>query len=168
MTRLFASACLICTLLSACSGLNYQRGTGFTGIDGEPRAQVRQGGATVSRAVGPVEALAAHPPQRLRVATGDPTEMATIAIDHGGQGTADSIPGTLGGAPVRISMVEVNGLLHAVMRLPEGRRGKLGAETGPVFSAAVPRLTGCVVAGPTYLRERPANLAGAAVPVDCR
>ncbi len=168
MTRLFASACLICTALSACSGLNYQRGIGFTGIDGEPRAQANQGGATVSRAVGPVEALAAQPPQRLRVATGDPAEIATTAIEYGGQGAADSIPATLGGAPVRISMVEVNGRLHAVMRLPEGRRGKLGAEAGPAFSAAVPRLTGCVVVGPTYLRERPATSAGAAVPVDCR
>lgn len=168
MTRLFASACLICTVLAACNGPNYQRGIGFTGIDGEPRAQASQGGGVVTRAVGPVEALAAHPPHRLRVATGDPAEMATAAIEYGGQGAADSIPATLGGAPVRISMVEVNGRLHAVMRLPEGRRGKLGAETGPTFSAAVPRLTGCVVAGPTYLRERPAKSAGAAVPVDCR
>ncbi len=168
MTRLFASACLICTALSACSGLNYQRGTGFTGIDGEPRTQVREGGAIVSRSVGPVEALAAHPPQRLRVATGDPAEMAITAIEYGGQGAADSIPATLGGAPVRLSMVEVNGLLHAVMRLPEGRRGQLSAETGPVFSAAVPRMTGCVVVGPAYLRERPVSATGAAVPVDCR
>ncbi|GAA6202340.1 hypothetical protein [Aquicoccus sp. SU-CL01552] len=168
MTRLFASACLICTVLAACNGPNYQRGIGFTGIDGEPRAEASQDSDTVSRAVGPVEALAAHPPQRLRVATGDPAEMAAIAIAHGGQGAADSIPATLGGAPVRLSMVEVNGLLHAVMRLPEGRRGKLAAGSGPAFSAAVPRLTGCVTAGPAYLRERPAASAGAAVPVDCR
>jgi len=168
MTRLFASACLICTALSACNGPNYQRGIGFTGIDGEPRARAASAGGTVSRASGPIQALAARPPQRLRVATGDPAQMAAAATAHGGQGAADSIPATLGNAPLRVSMVEVNGLLFAVMRLPEGQRGKLAAGAGPAFSAAVPRLTGCVAVGPAYVNTRPAKSAGVAVPVDCR
>lgn len=168
MKPVLAIACLICTTLSACSGLNYQRGMGFSGIDGEPKAPVAQPGGTVSRAVGPIQALAAHPPQLLQVASGDPAALAATAVANGGQGEANSIPATLRGAPVRISMVGVNDSLYAVMRLPEGMRGKLGPGAGPSFAAAVPRLTGCVAAGPAYRRDRPANAAGLAVPLDCR
>ena len=168
MKRFLATACLICTTLSACTGLNYQRGPGFFGIDGERRTPAAQTGGTVSRAVGPIQALAARPPQRLQVETADPGAMAMAAIAHGGQSEATAILGTLHGAPVMISTVEVNGVLHAVMRLPEGRQGRLGAAAGPAFAAAVPRLTGCLAAGPAYRRDRPAHSTGLAVPLDCR
>lgn len=168
MKLFLATACLICTALSACTGLNYQRGTGFSGIDGEPKTPAGQSGAAVSRAVGPIQALAARAPQRVQAKTGDPGAMAATAVAHGGQTEATAIPASLHGAPVMISTVEVNGVLHAVMRLPEGMRGKLGAGAGPAFAAAVPRLTGCLAAGPAYRRDRPASDTGVAVPLDCR
>lgn len=154
-------ACLICTALSACNGLSYPRGTGFTGIDGEPKAPAQQSDA-VSRAVGPIQALAARPPQTLRVETGAPDAMAMAAIAHGGRTDAAAIPATLHGAPVMISTVEVNGTLYAVMRLPEGRGGRFAAGAGPAFAAAAPRMTGCLATGPAYRRDRPATAAGGA------
>ncbi|TDK41086.1 hypothetical protein [Antarcticimicrobium luteum] len=168
MKRLLASACLICTALSACTGLNYQRGIGFTGIDGEPKASATRTGGTVTRAAGPIQALAARPPQRLRVGDGDPGALAATAIAHGGQTGTTAVPATLGGAPMMLSTVEVNGVLHAVLRLPEGRRGRFADDAGAAFAGAVPRLTGCLAAGPTYRRDRPMEHAGLAVPLDCR
>ncbi|MGD9862668.1 MAG: hypothetical protein AB7S99_05610 [Pseudodonghicola sp.] len=170
MKRLLLSACLLCTTLSACSGLRYQRGVGFSGIDGEPTALPQDGGAggTVSRAQGPIEALAMRPPLRLQVAAGDPAQLAGVAIANGGRSPADAVPVSLGGAPAMLSLVEVNGLSHAVLRLPEGMRGQLGTAAGPAFAAAVPRLTGCLAAGGAIRRDRPAQSAGLAVPLNCR
>lgn len=168
MKRLLASACLLSMTLTACTGLNYQRGLGFSGIDGEPRQPVAQSTAAVSRAPGPIQALAARPPQALRVETGDPGAIAMAAIAHGGQTDATAIPASLHGAPVMVSAVEVNDALYAVMRLPQGRRGRFAAGAGPAFAAAVPRLTGCLAAGPAYRRDRPAAAVGVAVPLDCR
>lgn len=170
MKRLLLSACLLCTVLSACSGLRYQRGVGFSGIDGEPDQppQDSVAGAVVSRAAGPIEALAAHAPVRLQVAAADPAQLAGAAIAHGGRNPAGAVTVSLGGAPLMLSLVVVNGVSHAVLRLPEGQRGRLGEGAGPAFAAAVPRLTGCLAAGPAVRRDRPAKAAGLAVPLNCR
>jgi len=167
MKRVFLPAALICALLSACTGHTYQRGVGFTGIDGEPTGEIARTGGTVARAMGPVEALAALTPPRLRVASGDPAAAAAAAVAHGGRTGGDAVAASLGGAPVMLSLVEVNGVLHAVLRLPEGRRGSMGAGAGPAFTSAVPRLTGCRAAGPAYRRDRPARAAGLSVPLNC-
>ncbi len=168
MKRLLASACLICTALTGCTGLNYQRGIGFTGLDGEPTAAPVTRGQEVGYIQGPIAALAALPPQRLRVEGGEPGALAAAAIAHGGQGPADAVPARLRGVPVMLSTVEVNGGLYAVLRLPQGRRGHLDAGAGAAFAAAVPRLTGCLAAGPAYGGDRAALRAGLAVPMNCR
>ncbi|TDE33824.1 hypothetical protein [Antarcticimicrobium sediminis] len=168
MKRLLASACLICTALSGCAGLNYRHGVGFTGIDGEPKVPTVQSDRTVSRAAGPIAELAARTPQRLQVASGDPAVLAETAIHNGGQTMANAIPATLGGAQMMLSTVEVNGVPHAVLRLPEGQRMRLSDGSGAGFADAVPRLTGCLAAGPAYRRDRPALEAGLAVPLNCR
>ncbi|MDX2485337.1 MAG: hypothetical protein QNK42_16950 [Pseudodonghicola sp.] len=168
MKPLLASVCLICTALSGCAGHNYRHGIGFTGIDGEPKAPSVQSDSSVSRAVGPIAELAARTPQRLQVASGVPAVLAEAAIHAGARSEPGAIPATLGGAPMMLSTVEVNGVSHAVLRFPEGQRGQLGDGSGAAFADAVPRLTGCLTAGPTYRRDVPAQEAGLAMPMDCR
>lgn len=166
MKHLTLPACLLFATLSACNGWGYHKGVGFTGIDGEPKTLSDRSAApsgVVGRVISTPEALAGLPPVALRTEAVSPAELAGVAIANGGRLPASAVLVGLNGAEMMLSTVQVNGLLFAVLRLPEGQRGRMATGSANAFVAAVPRLTGCLADGGAYAQggsaDRPQGLA---------
>ncbi|MDK3018140.1 hypothetical protein [Pseudodonghicola flavimaris] len=166
MHRLVLSASALCLLLSAAATAAPQ-GVGLARLGAESRGGA--GGAlSTARPLSSIAALAARPTVRLSAAAAGHEAMAGAAIAHGGRDAATALPVSLRGVDLMLSVVEVNARPIAVLRLPQGQRGRLIASAGPIAAAVMPRVTGCLTAGPAVVRSRPRDAAGIAVPLDCR
>ncbi|MEY8839101.1 hypothetical protein AB9K41_08745, partial [Cribrihabitans sp. XS_ASV171] len=166
MRKLFLSA-LALALLPACETIFHKEGVGFTGIDGEPRTIADAPGAVdVTRGINVPAALATRPTIRVQADATDLAGLAATAIAAGGRTplTAVEVGGT--NRTLMLSNVQANNVLFAVLRTPEGDLSRIEDGAEAAFTASVPRLTGCLVAGNAY-RAGSARNGGLAVPLNC-
>ncbi|WP_164658058.1 hypothetical protein [Tropicibacter sp. Alg240-R139] len=170
MKKILLPACLAVLSLSACSGLFVREGVGFTGIDGEPKTFSEAKGSAdyVARRASVPTQLASLPPVRLRAESSDIGALAGAALEAGGRTPANAAEVGEQDRTLYLSTVEVNGVLFAVLRTPEGDNIRMERGAGDTFLASVPRLTGCLANGPAYQRGRAGRRTTAyAVPLNC-
>lgn len=179
MRKVMIFAALGC-VLGACSA---PKSVGFTGIGSEPgsvaRAQnssVFSGGAGYSATNSAAYAASTGnfadglPLRRTGTGNNRKSSMAEAAVRTASNAPNTSVPISIVGAPLALSLVEVNDTLFAVAKEPIGsfRQVFKADQMGQQFLARVPSLTGCQPTGKGYsfATTRPAT-SGAAVPIDC-
>lgn len=156
--------------LAACDEYGYTRGVGFTGIDGEPgtiaESNAEQG--LVSLALSSSAALAALPQINLQENNTSYDSMAQTAVRHGGRDISTALPVELAGQKQMLSMIQVNSVPFAVLRLPAGNPARLPDGTSVAFLSATPELTGCLLAqSQVYANGDLDRASGMAVPLNC-
>ncbi len=174
MTRpVLVAACAALGLslsLSGCGLWGQKKGVGFTGIDGEPKVltntfATEQGDVTQAESV-PI-ALAGLPPVRLQAEAETQADRAAVAIPAGGTTPRNAVVVGDASQTMMLSTVEVNGELFAVLRVPEGGRGRMAEGAGPAFVSSVPRLTGCLAGSGAYAQGSAERPKGLAVKMNC-
>ena len=168
--RLSFPACLIALSLSACSNWGYNKGIGFTGIDGEPKSVAQASGQSgvVTRALSPLEALAALPPISVRADTASQADLAGAAIAAGGDTPQTGVWVHMHDQPLLMSMVRVNGQMFSVLKVPEGNTSRMVEGTANAFVGSAPELTGCLTQSGAYARGgSEARPKGVAVAMNC-
>lgn len=163
------SACLLILSLSACGSWGYQRGVGFTGIDGEPRSVAEANGQPdiVTRAQSPLERLASLPAPNLRTEPGPQSDLAAVAIANGAGTPQGAAPVRLDGQELMLSMVRVNGQMFGVLKVPDGNPGRMGPGAAAAFTGSAERLTGCLPTAGAYAHGGADRPKGLAVPLNC-
>lgn len=171
MTKLKLLLTASVVFLSGCDDLGYYRGVGFSGIDGEPKsiAQSDAEQGLVSRTASSSEALAGLPPVALQADATSLDQLAGAAISRGGRNFASAVPVQIVGQDLMMSSVQVNGILFAVLRTPEGNAGRMAGNTAAAFLNAVPALTGCLAGADAFASGSGSadNPSGLAVPLNC-
>ncbi|QFT73740.1 hypothetical protein FIU92_11920 [Ruegeria sp. THAF33] len=167
MKKILLSTIAVLTL-AACEDPFNREGVGFTGIDGEPR--------TISDVPGAVAFLpdATNVPAELaelRTVTllsdeVEPSKVASVAIDNGGQtpNTAVQLQGS--DTNLFLSTVSVNGTLFGVLRT-SSNSVKVDNSIGVGFAEETERFTGCLPAGGVFRKGTSEKSSGFAIPLNC-
>lgn len=167
MKKILLSTIAVLTL-TACEDPFNREGVGFTGIDGEPR--------TISDVPGAVAFLpdATNVPAELaelRAVTllsdeVDPSKVASVAIDNGGQTPDNAVQLQGSDTNLFLSTVSVNGTLFGVLRTPSNSV-KVDNSIGVSFAEETERFTGCLPAGNVFRKGTSEKSSGFAVPLNC-
>lgn len=167
MKKILLSTIAVLTL-AACEDPFNREGVGFTGIDGEPR--------TISDVPGAVAFLpdATNVPAELaelRTVTllsdeVEPSKVASVAIDNGGQtpNTAVQLQGS--DTNLFLSTVSVNGTIFGVLRT-SSNSVKVDNSIGVGFAEETERFTGCLPAGGVFRKGTSEKSSGFAIPLNC-
>ncbi|NOD34621.1 MULTISPECIES: hypothetical protein [unclassified Ruegeria] len=167
MKKILLSTIAVLTL-AACEDPFNREGVGFTGIDGEPRtiSDVPGAVAFLPDATNVPAELAKLPTVTLRVDETDPSKVASVAIDNGGQtpNTAVQLEGS--DTDLFLSTVNVNGTLFGVLRTSTNSV-KVDNSIGVGFAEETERFTGCLPSGNVFRKGTSERSSGFAVPLNC-
>ncbi|MEM1004218.1 MAG: hypothetical protein AAGB28_01310 [Pseudomonadota bacterium] len=167
MKKILLSTIAVLTL-SACEDPFNRQGVGFTGIDGEPRTTADVPGtvAFVPPATNVPAELAKLPTVSVVSDEVDPSKVAGVAIENGGQTDASAVQVEGSNSTLFLSTVNVNGTLFGVLRTPKNS-AKVDNSIGAAFGSETERFTGCLPAGNVFRQGTSDRSSGFAVPLNC-
>lgn len=154
-------------LLGACGPLGYYQGIGFSGLSDEPasvaEADARNG--VVTRTRNTSEQLLAAPTPSVQARASDPGSLSQAAIGAVGSSPDSTVPLHPAQNAARLGLATVNGMLHAVVLPPAGRKLNV---TDPVrLRAQVAQVSGCVPVGSMRFDGKPSRADAATTVLDC-
>ncbi|WP_172677856.1 hypothetical protein [Ruegeria sp. 6PALISEP08] len=167
MKKILLSTIAVLTL-AACDDPFNREGVGFTGIDGEPRtiSDVPGAVAFLPDATNVPAELAEFPTVTLLVDETDPSKVASVAIDNGGQTPNSAVQLEGSDRDLFLSTVSVNGTLFGVLRT-SSNSAKVENSIGVGFAEETERFTGCLPAGGVFRKGTSERSSGFAIPLNC-